>query len=69
MTNLSPHQLRQIAEICAALNKVEDGDLYKDMRTDATLINTEISVTTRADGQKLGVIKMGNNSSYVFVSA
>lgn len=63
-------QLRQIAAICEAINAVEhDDDLYNDSATEATLINTKIDITERETGRRLGIVKMGSGSDYVFVSA
>ena len=69
MKTLNSLQLKQIAAICDALSKVElDDEIYRDNPNDATLINSELVVTTRNVGEKLGTIRMGRGSDYVFVS-
>ena len=60
-------QLKQIAKVCDTLTEIEDE--YIDNPHDATLINTDIAITDRKRGKRLGIIKMGTASSYVFEPA
>ncbi len=57
---LTSKQLEQLSKICKAVSELEVyGDTFEDGGDDATLINTEIKVTTRNSGKELGVVKMG----------